>query len=219
MGIDIDRCRRNLSLYTRRAFETLPDLDEPRILDVACGTGVPTMLLAELSDGHIVAVDNDPLALKSLRAKIRSASLTERVKVVESDIRKLDFPPESFDIIWAEGALWIVEFNTGINSWKQFLRPEGYLVIHDDYRDIDSKLDSLSDHGFAVIEQFTLEAEVWWQSYYAPLELEIEKLRGSLKSDPALSTRVETIKDEIRQFREDSSKFASAFIVAQSKRR
>lgn len=216
MSIDIDKCRANLSIYTRRAYQSLPDLDKPRILDIACGTGVPTILLAELSDGQIVAVDNDRLALKSLRAKIQSAKLTDRIEIIESDIRKLDFPTRSFDIIWAEGALWIVGFENGIGSWKRFLRPAGYLVIHDNYGDIDSKLASLSGHGFAVIELFKLEPEVWWQSYYAPLELEIEKLRGSVESDPALSAKIETIEKEIRQFREDSSRFTSAFIVAQS---
>lgn len=44
--------------YTRRAFEMLPKLDKPRILDIGCGPGGPTMELARLSGGSVIGLDN-----------------------------------------------------------------------------------------------------------------------------------------------------------------
>ena len=44
--IDRDRFREPLLKYTRKAFQLLPKLDKPRILDVGCGSGVPTIELA-----------------------------------------------------------------------------------------------------------------------------------------------------------------------------
>jgi len=48
--IQKDLIRERLSKYTRKAFHILPKLDKPRILDIGCGSGVPTMELARLSD-------------------------------------------------------------------------------------------------------------------------------------------------------------------------
>lgn len=49
----------------------LPRLDNPRIMDVGCGTGVVTIELARLSGGSIVGVDTDKLALDKLQLMAR----------------------------------------------------------------------------------------------------------------------------------------------------
>jgi ribosomal protein L11 methylase PrmA len=54
--IDRDRFRRRLFKYTRKAFQLLPELDKPCILDVGCGSGVPTIELAKLSNGEVVGL-------------------------------------------------------------------------------------------------------------------------------------------------------------------
>ena len=41
-----DAVRERLSKFTAKAFQMLPKLDRPRILDVGCGSGVPTLKLA-----------------------------------------------------------------------------------------------------------------------------------------------------------------------------
>jgi len=48
---DKDLLREGLIKYTRKAFHMLPKLDKPCILDVGCGSGIPTMELARLSNG------------------------------------------------------------------------------------------------------------------------------------------------------------------------
>ena len=52
-----DRIRANLNKYTRKAFEALPPMDRPRILEIGCGSGVPTLELARLSNGEITTID------------------------------------------------------------------------------------------------------------------------------------------------------------------
>ena len=44
----------------------LPIIDKPRILDIGCGYGVPTLELARLSDGEITAIDTDQFLLDRL---------------------------------------------------------------------------------------------------------------------------------------------------------
>ena len=55
--IDRDRFRAQLLKYTRRAYHMLPKLEKPRILDVGCGSGIPTLELAKLSEGEIMGID------------------------------------------------------------------------------------------------------------------------------------------------------------------
>ena len=54
-----DKCRRNLNKYTIKAFLSIPKIDNPLILDMGCGTGVPTLALGEICNGNIYAVDSD----------------------------------------------------------------------------------------------------------------------------------------------------------------
>jgi ubiquinone/menaquinone biosynthesis C-methylase UbiE len=65
--------RANLCKYTRQAFHLLPELNKPRILDIGCGAGVPTMELAGLSSGQITGVDINQSLLDRLERKIKEA--------------------------------------------------------------------------------------------------------------------------------------------------
>ena len=52
-----DLVRERLNKYTRKAFRMLPKLDKPRILDIGCGSGIPTIEIARLSKGEIIGID------------------------------------------------------------------------------------------------------------------------------------------------------------------
>ena len=105
-----DYLRENMNKYTEKAFEILPKIDKPHILDVGCGTGVPTIKLAEISGGYITGLDNDETSLEILHRKIKARGLDKQVKVINESIFTMDFPAESFDIIWAEGSVFLMGF-------------------------------------------------------------------------------------------------------------
>ena len=93
--IEKDHIRENLNKYTRKAFELLPKLKNPQILDVGCGTGVPTIELARMSDGHVIGIDIDEISLNLLRRKIQDLGFHNRVSVIKGSINNMDFPEES----------------------------------------------------------------------------------------------------------------------------
>ena len=126
-----DLLREGLAKYTRKAFKVIPKLDRPRILDIGCGSGVPTMDLARLSNGEIVGLDiNQPL-LDRLARKIKKAGLSDRVRIVKCSMFDIDCPDESFDIIWAEGSTFIIGFERALKEWRRFLKPKRFLVAHE----------------------------------------------------------------------------------------
>ena len=97
-----DQIRANFLKYTRKAFQALPSIKNPIILDIGCGSGVPTMELAKLTNGTIIALDNDQLALDKLHEKIKEKRLNERIKTVKCSLHEMNFQDESFDVIWAK---------------------------------------------------------------------------------------------------------------------
>ena len=66
----------------------LPQLSKPQVLDVGCGSGVPTMELARLSDGDITGVDINESLLNVLIGKIEKAGVSDRVKAVKCSIAR-----------------------------------------------------------------------------------------------------------------------------------
>ena len=90
---------------TRQALSLCTDLPErPRVLDIGCGPGMQSMVLAQELDAHITAVDLHEEYLEQLRASVAAAALSDRVEVLPGDMNELDFPADHFDLIWSEGA-------------------------------------------------------------------------------------------------------------------
>jgi len=103
--LNLDSFRECFNKYTIKAFRILPELEKPRILDIGCGSGVPTIELARLSDGEIIGIDIDQESLDRLSRKIEREGLTKRVKAIKCSLQDIRFPDNSFDIIWAEGSI------------------------------------------------------------------------------------------------------------------
>jgi cyclopropane fatty-acyl-phospholipid synthase-like methyltransferase len=89
--IDRDSLRERLLKYTRKAFKLLPRLDKPRILDAGCGSGLPTIELAKLSNGRVVGIDIDQSLLTELDRRIGRENLSDRVETRKCSMLELDF--------------------------------------------------------------------------------------------------------------------------------
>ena len=70
-----DSLRKAFIKYTIKAFHLLPDMERPRILDVGCGSGLPAMELARLTEGEIIGLDIDRSSLDVFHDRIKDAGL------------------------------------------------------------------------------------------------------------------------------------------------
>ena len=208
-----DLVRKRLAKYTRKAFRMIPEMDKLRILDVGCGSGIPTMELARLSNGEIIGLDVNQDLLDILAAKIKKSGLSDRVKVVNCSILDMEFPNESFDIIWSEGSIFIIGFKRGLQEWKRFLKPNGFLVVHDEKGNIKKKLEQISICGYELLGYFPLSGDTWWTEYFAPLEKLISDTQIRYSDDHGVLGELQNAQREIDMFKKNPEQNSSVFFI------
>ena len=213
--INRDHFREQLSKYTRKAFQMLPEFERPRILDIGCGSGVPTLELAKLSNGEIVGIDVDQTLLDKLNRKIEKEGFSNRVKTRKCSLFEIDFLDESFDIIWTEGSIWTIGFEKGLKEWRQLLKPNGFLVVHDEIRTVSNKLKKIPSCGYKLINHFSLPEDAHWTEYYKPLEIRIKELCAKYKNNPESLQILRKHQNEIDMVKRNPKEYSSAFYIMQ----
>ena len=176
--------------YTQKAYKMLPKMERPSILDIGCGPGQQTIELAQQSNGSITAIDIHQPYLDVLDMKIKEQHLQDHVVTVNQSMFSMDFPEESFDIIWAEGSIFVIGFKRGLREWKKIIKSKGYLIVHEmswlhlnppeeikrywenlyAITTIEHNLEMIHDGGYILVDYFTLPEDAWWEPYYTPLE-------------------------------------------------
>jgi ubiquinone/menaquinone biosynthesis C-methylase UbiE len=215
--IDEDDLRKNFIKYTVQAFQTLPILDKPRILDIGCGSGIPTLELARLSGGEVIGLDIDEDKVEKLEKKIAEEGMDELVKTMIGSMLDIKFPDESFDIIWAEGVIRFIGFERALNEWKRLLTPGGFIVIHDDRKDVEAKLELINYCGYQLVEYFKLPDDAWWVEYYKPLKARICELQEQYKDEPEVIKALDKKRREVEDAKNNPNDYRSVFYIIQKK--
>jgi ubiquinone/menaquinone biosynthesis C-methylase UbiE len=213
--IDKDHFRERLNQYTRRAYQMLPKIKNPHILDVGCGSGVPTIELAKLSDGEIIGIDINQSLLDKLNRKIEEEGFSSRVKTVKCSLFEINFLDESFNIIWAEGSIWIIGFEKGLKEWRRLLKPNGFLVVHDEIRTVSNKLKKITSCGYKLVNYFSLPEDAHWTEYYRPLEIRIKELYTKYKNNSEALKILKKHQNEIDTVKRNPKEHSSAFYIMQ----
>ena len=205
--------RERLLKYTRKAFRMLPKLDKPRILDIGCGSGVPTVELARLSGGEVIGIDIDQDMLDVLKGKVEKAGLSDRVEVINCSLLDIKFPDESFDLIWAEGSINVIGFKRGLQEWKRLIKPGGFMVVHDERGDVEEKLEQISEFGYELLGYFELDTDVWRTEYFVPLEKLVLEARFKCSDAPGVVKSLQEARREIDMFKKEPERNSSVCFV------
>jgi SAM-dependent methyltransferase len=222
---------------TKRAFRKLAGLPEhPEILDVGCGSGGQTLILAKLSSGNITALDNHAPFIEKLKRNARRAGYAEKIRCVIRDMASMSFPKGSFDAIWCEGAVFIMGLSNALKAWRSLLRPGGYMALSElvwfkkrapkeikdffareypamqHYKDIYPVIES---SGYKIIDYFPLPGKSWWTDYYTPMEKKLVAMRRKYKGNQDAQAIFDSLQLEIDMHRKYSDYYGYGFYILQ----
>ena len=151
-----------------RAYEPLTwaaDVVDPapgdRILEVGCGRGMLTSLLAErLTTGFLVGIDRSPAMIRAAARRNRAAIEVGRVRLRTAGLADADFGSQVFDVVVAFGvrAFWTAP----APEWavvRQVLTPEGRAIIAHQLTDgaLDARIET-AVRGLAEAQGLCLHA-------------------------------------------------------------
>jgi SAM-dependent methyltransferase len=212
-----DKLRENLKRFTWKAYNLLPPLPKPRILELGCGQGAATIELAVLSKGTIDAIDGDGRVLAELREKAAALRLSHCIRTKKGNIARPPMKKGAYDIVWSEGSIGRIGFENGLREWKRFLAPGGHLVVHDERGNLDDKKAAVLGCGCTLVAHFIITPDIWLREYFRPLEQRIADLIDEHLHDADIVRFLESEREEVEQFKDDPNRFASVFLVMKEK--
>jgi SAM-dependent methyltransferase len=220
---------------TTRALRLVRGLPAcPRILDVGCGPGAQSIDLARETGGSIIAVDIRQRFLDELNERAAAAGFAKQITTSAVSMFEMDFPEESFDLIWCEGAIYIAGFAAGLSTWRRFLKPGGSIAVSElswlvpdppeearEYwkrnypgmRSVVRDSQIVAEAGYEDLEGFVLPPRDWWDNYYGPGEARVKELREKHAGNPEALAILDECQHEYDLFRAHSDAYGYVFYV------
>ncbi|MHB8355446.1 MAG: class I SAM-dependent methyltransferase [Vulcanimicrobiaceae bacterium] len=222
---------------TERALRLLPTLPaRPAILDVGSGPGAQTLVLARATKGSITAIDIHQPFLDELKSRARAVGVADQITTLQASMDALPFESDSFDLIWAEGSIYIIGFEFGLKRWLDLVRPGGYIAVSEltwltdappeaarrfwseAYPAMTSVAEnraSIERCGLRTVSDFVLPQEAWFEDYLDPLSARISALQERYADDPAALQFLKKQRLEIDIVRRYGTAFGYVFYLAQ----
>jgi SAM-dependent methyltransferase len=117
----------------RKFFQQLALGAGDAVLDVACGSGGPSLFMARTAGCHVTGVDVNEHGIAAATEAARDAGLTSRLTFVHTDAsQRLPFADASFDVILCIDAInHLRDRPQLLRDWHRVLRPGGRALFTD----------------------------------------------------------------------------------------
>jgi methylase of polypeptide subunit release factors len=158
------------SVSTALLLNQLDAVEGQRVLDIGCGTGVVALHAGLAGAHHVIAADNDPLAVANAQRNIDAHDLQGTVAAVQSNVFGA-LNDQLFDCILANlpvsESTWQVNepdvLGRFIEQAPAFLNTGGHAVLvwasFGNVADVQPRLD---DHGWARVVSHEQFGQTWW---------------------------------------------------------
>ena len=221
---------------TQKALSLAPNVpSDAHVLDIACGPGAQTLDLAALMPmATINAIDAHAAYVEEAQRRVIAAELSDRVHVTQADMRSLPFEVDSFDLIWCEGAAYIMGIKQALSAWRPLLKRGGALAFSEavwlrddppsDLRDwwaegypnmldVEGCRKLIEECSYRLLGDFVLPESAWWDDYYVPLEKRLKSLVPKYEGSALAMDVLKECQKEIDFFRLFAAFYGYVFLV------
>lgn len=108
----------------RGIAEFLGDLQGKRVLDMGCGLGHTSVLLAK-SGAHVTAFDISRMSIIAARKRGEINGVNDGLVLLVAAGESLPFPDETFDVVFGKGVLHHLEPKLGAEELYRVMKPGG----------------------------------------------------------------------------------------------
>ena len=146
----------------------------------------------------------------------------------------LDYSLESVDLIWSEGAVYILGVSAALELWRPILK-QGALMAFSELTWLSSdppaealafwragypgmetlagNLARIDSASYDILETFTVPTDDWWTDYYTPLRDRIASLRVGGNVDSDLTEVLDATEQEIDLFSRHGDSYGYVFYL------
>ena len=147
---------------------------------------------------------------------------------------QLSDKPGAYDLIWSEGAIYLMGLEKALKRWRPLLAEGGLMAFteaswlvsvppaealefwvdaYPGMGSVEVNRAKIAKLGFETLETFAVPVEDWWRGYYTPLRERIEKLRPRAESWPELGEVIEATEAEIELFERHHDSYGYVFYL------
>jgi precorrin-6B methylase 2 len=127
---------------------------ESRLLDMACGSAGPAVLLASTFGCRVVGVERAPEFAAAARRRVAAAGLEHAVEIVEGDAEAFPVAPGSFDAALCLGATFVWNgLDATLGALAPAVVPGGHVVAGEPYWRSWPLPDGVDDLGYVPLHE------------------------------------------------------------------
>jgi|688.fasta_scaffold154231_3 ubiquinone/menaquinone biosynthesis C-methylase UbiE len=153
-------------------------LNPSSVMEIGCGTGATLVSLASKSNKvFLVGIDSSASQIEMAKKRIRHCELETLIQLNVGDLcGKLRFEDHSFDVVFAESVLGILDQKDLLNAIrevKRILKPGGIFISNDAIwkatvsKEIVELVNKRAMHDFGLIQSASeLIGKRAWQEYF-----------------------------------------------------
>lgn len=129
LSLNVDRLWRRKAV--KRLKKSVAEVQNPMILDVACGTADSTIQIAKsIANANVSGIDISEKMLEIGKNKVENLGLNDRIKFYNSCAESIGFQDDTFDAVFvAFGVRNFSDRVKGLSEIVRVLKPNGHLFV------------------------------------------------------------------------------------------
>jgi SAM-dependent methyltransferase len=174
--------------------------------------------------------------LRELRRRAEGLKRRSNIENICGSMFDLPFKSSSVDVVWSEGAMYIMGFENGLSNFRKLLKQRGLMAIteltwladdqpeellafwnmvYPGMQGLQENLAAINVYGFVEIGHFVLPPQAWWENYYVPLKNRLDVIAERYMNDTEALKLIDEIRLEIDLYRKYSEYYGYVFYVMQ----